>query len=76
MNSNTKSKNDQSPLVSEDTDGCSLALSADQQWLRLNVSGKQVVSFHVNYVRKILAEADKQKASKVPLKKSEISAGL
>lgn len=33
-----------------------LRLSADGQWLRVTVDGKQVVTFHVNYVNKILKD--------------------
>lgn len=34
-----------------------LELSADKQWLRVFVDGKQVVSFHVHYAIKTTDEA-------------------
>jgi len=37
-----------------DADSCEL--SADGKWLRLTVGGKLAVTFHVNYVKKILKE--------------------
>ncbi len=33
---------------------CELNLSADHKWLRVTVNGKQVVSFHINYINTIL----------------------
>jgi hypothetical protein len=50
--------------ILDQKDGCELSLSADQQWMRLVVSGKQVASFHVNYVRKVLGTIEKKKIAK------------
>ena len=40
--------------ITEPTGQCQLELSADGNWLRLVIDEKQIVSFHVNYVQKIL----------------------
>jgi hypothetical protein len=42
------------PKVLDETERCSLSLSADGKWLRLIVNGHQTVAFHVNYVNKVL----------------------
>jgi hypothetical protein len=62
--------------VANEEEGCELNLSADNQWLRLVVAGKQVASFHVDYVRKVLGTAEKTKPSTPTISKSKISATI
>lgn len=65
MNNNAKKSETIEPRrVTGDEEGCELSLSADKEWLRLVVAGKQVATFHVNYVRKVLGTVDSSKASK------------
>lgn len=42
------------PQIEQSIDGHELSLSADKKWLRLTVAGKTTISFHVNYVNKVL----------------------
>ena len=56
-------------------DGCELKLSADQNWMRFIVDGKQVASFHVNYVVKVLSEIDRT-SEKKPHRRRDISPTL
>lgn len=42
------------PKVLEETEQCSLTLSADGKWMRLIVNGNLTAAFHVNYVNKVL----------------------
>jgi hypothetical protein len=62
----------ESELVTQPTESCELSLSADSQWLRLVVGGKQVVSFHVNYVNKVLNSAEKSTEHRTKLTKTDI----
>ena len=51
-------------------DSCELNLSADKQWLRLIVSGKQVATFHVNYVNKVLGNTSASTSPKSKIRKT------
>lgn len=42
------------PQVEQAIDGHELSLSADKKWLRLTIAGKTTISFHINYVNKVL----------------------
>ena len=61
MNSSSnKSSNCVPRQIEQAVEGHELSLSADKKWMRLHVDGKLVVSFHVNYVNKVLGNiADK-----------------
>jgi|GEM_PF-5213159 len=61
--------------VTEAEDGCSLDLSADGKWMRLNVSGKLIAAFHVDYVQKVMSER-KSAAAKPTPKRRELPANL
>lgn len=70
-------QNTDSQFVNENsTEGCELSLSADRQWLRLILSGKQVASFHVNYANKVLGNLEKSIQSNVVLKDNESSTNI
>ena len=63
-------------MVEEPIEGCELNLSADQKWLRLVVDGKQVASFHVNYVNKVLGSSKQTKTKKPSSRKPDLSANI
>lgn len=48
------SESSMAPQVEQAVDGHELSLSADKKWLRLTIAGKTTISFHVNYVNKVL----------------------
>lgn len=61
--------------IEQAVEGHELSLSADKKWMRLHVDGKLVVSFHVNYVKKVLGN-EISKASEKPQRRSAPSATL
>lgn len=70
-----KQKNNPAQIV-EAKDGCELSLSADGNWMRLVVEGKQVAAFHVEYVQKVLSNAEKSTKSKKPAPHCEAPASI
>ena len=72
LNANANSNNNKIEKSDLPTDGCELNLSADNQWLRLIVSGKQVTVFHVNYVNKVLGNTKDATKAKTSIRKSEL----
>lgn len=75
-NNTTNSRGSEPPKVEGAVDGCELNVSANGEWLRLIVSGKLVASFHTDYARKVLASAEKSKASaRSPKKASPLVLG-
>lgn len=56
-----------------DSESCELCLSADGNWMRLLVGGKQTATFHVSYVKKVLAAGSKTTKTEIS-KKPETSA--
>lgn len=77
MTSNkVKSKDDSNLMIDQPAESCELNLSADRKWLRFVVEGKQIASFHINYVNKVLGNSDKTATPKSPPKDSEFPANL
>lgn len=37
---------------------CKIVLSEDKKWVHLIINGKQVVSFHIEYMKKVILEAN------------------
>ena len=62
--------------VEQETNECSLSLSADRNWMRLVVNGKLVAGFHVNYVKKVLGEGAKKTASTSKRRSREMPADI
>ncbi len=70
MNS-SKTEFSQTESIIQATESCELTLSADKKWLRLVVGGKQIVSFHVNYVNLVLGNLEKAPYSKLIINKPD-----
>lgn len=71
--SSNKNSTREPKQIEQAVEGHELILSADKKWMRLHVDGKLVVSFHVNYVNKVLGNVA-DKANEVPQKRSAPSA--
>ena len=56
------------PEVEQAIDGHELSLSADKKWLRLTIAGKTTISFHVNYVNKVLGSKENSKSERLTRK--------
>lgn len=70
MSASSNKKSTREPKqIEQAVEGHELSLSADKQWMRLHVDGKLVVSFHVNYVNKILS-SEAAKTSEKPQRRS------
>ena len=73
---NNKSNHEELNFVEDSSDECNLSLSADGNWVRFVVDGKQIASFHVNYVRKVLATPEKESTKRTKSKNNDFSPSI